>query len=173
MSKYDFRLENRKENSKTAQIMPNANHFIDGFNIVTNKSIMNNIKRVFKIQLPFNFEARNWLIRKTRFGPEVVVPEKVVVGRHDLAPSERGKILNETVPTKSTKEHLLGLSIDEKLKEARMKVVEFASSSKTILFDGEDIERETIATNPFSRNRIESFKVPESLPLISDRYFQF
>lgn len=173
MSKYDFRLENKIESSKTKQIMPNENHFIEGFNVATNKSIMNNIKRVYKIQLPFKFEPRNWLIRKTRFGPEVVVLEKVVVGRHDLAPSERGKILNETIPTKSTKEQLLGISIDEKLKEARMKVVEFASSSKTILFDGEDNEREAIASKTFSQTieKIDSFKVPESLPLIGDRYY--
>lgn len=169
MSKYDFRLENKIESGKTKQIMPNANHFIDGFSVVTNKSIMINIKGVYKVQLPFKFEPRNWLIRKTRFGPEVVVPEKVVVGRHDLAPSERGKILNETIPSKSTKEQMLGLSIDEKLKEARMKVVKFASSSKAILFDDEDIERKAIATKTFSQTKIENFKVPESLPLICDR----
>lgn len=169
MSKYDFRLENRIESSKTKQIMPNANHFIDGFNVMANRSIMNNIKRVYKIQLPFKFEPRNWLIRKTRFGPEVVVPDKLIIGRHDLAPSERGKVLNEKTPTKSTKEQLLGLSIDEKLKEARMNVVEFVSSSKTILFDGEDIEKEAIASKTFSQTKIESFKVPESLPLICDR----
>lgn len=172
MSKYDFRLETKIESSKTKQITSNANHFIEGFNVAANKSIMNNIKRVYKIQLPFKFEPRNWLIRKTRFGPEVVVPEKIVVGRHDLVPSERGKILNETIPTKSTKEHLLGISIDEKLKAARMKVVEFASSSKTILFDGEDNESDAIASKTFSQTieKIDSFKVPESLPLIGDRY---
>lgn len=167
MSKYDFRLENKKESGKTKQIMPNANHFIDGFIDVTNKSIRN--KRVFKIHLPFKFEPRNWQIRKTRFGPQVVVPERVVVGRHDLAPSERGNILNETDPTKSTKEQMLGLSIDEKLKAARMKVVEFASSSKTILIDGEEIEREAIVETTFSQTKTENFKVPESLPLICDR----
>ena len=46
--------------------------------------------------MPRSFRARNWAMRKTRFGPEVIEQQhEEGHRRHMLTPEERGAILND------------------------------------------------------------------------------
>lgn len=105
LTRYDFSLEDKKK-AKPKQVEDQA-----GFNIVEGflgaKPGGNNkiVKEVFKIQLPTGFKPRNWAHRKSRFDTiDVNIARQLQekqeykskgLGRHDLTPDERGKLLSD------------------------------------------------------------------------------
>lgn len=94
MTKYDFLLGG-KANAATrpSKAIENTKNFIDGF-VEAEKSVSG--KRVFHVDVPRSFEPRNWLIRRSRFGPATIPQaERQIIGRHELKPSQRGQLLNE------------------------------------------------------------------------------
>lgn len=172
MSKYDFRLDTQKENapSKSSKVVERS--YISGFSDAS-KAIRIKSKNIFKVALPFDFEPRNWLKRKSRFGPEVVPstsqikgPSDKVIGRHDLTPDQRGQILGDKKDSIS--------DIDAKLKAAGLKTMNFTSSG--IENKSNDEPMQTTSDNfsskideNLNKLRNKSFVVPESIPQIFDR----
>lgn len=104
MTKYNFETTKKQE-----AIMPppkkGYQNTIEGFKPADQRS---NNKPKFEISLPGGYRPRNWLERKSRFGP--VVNEKVLemqasahlsgTRRHMMTPDERGAVLNVEAKTK-------------------------------------------------------------------------
>lgn len=101
MSNYDRTLGDEMKNAKKVSKPIDAS-IIEGFSRAT---INDCNVRVYSVDIPRDFEPRNWLQRKSRFAPlskdkqkeiEIQSKHKVLgLGRHDLKPEERGKLLNE------------------------------------------------------------------------------
>lgn len=104
MTKYNF-----ETTKKQAAIMPppkkGYQNTIDGFQPADQRSLA---KAKFEIALPAGYRPRNWLERRSRFGP--VVNELVLemqasahqssgTRRHMLTPDERGAVLNVETTT--------------------------------------------------------------------------
>lgn len=107
---------------------------------------------MFRVQMPSSFEPRNWIKRKSRFGPEVIPSTsnestEKIVGRHDMTPEQRGSLLNQQKTKDANTEPDLVWVVPV---EAEVKHTE-----KT-----ESIE------NPF---RPKQFVIPENIPNIFDR----
>lgn len=98
MTKYDFHMSKQMIKSNARQDSNRApRNYIDGFekSAVSQK----HAKPVFRVNMPATFEPRNFIKRKSRFGPEVVASTsrastQKIVGRHDMTPAQRGDILN-------------------------------------------------------------------------------
>lgn len=181
MSSYDFRLEERRElGSSTSKAIQAAKAYISGFKDATEKPKSRN--KIFYVDLPRNFEPRNWLRRRTRFGPAVEQlkdEEKQIVGRHDLTPVQRGAILNEKSKESKTKSD----DVDSLLKAAGLKSMNFVTTT-VLQPNDEEIQPRSISPGLVEKvddvvgkldNVIKSsktskeFQAPASLPLISDR----
>jgi G patch domain-containing protein 1 len=103
LKNYDMSLDDGKERKKLKAIEYNQDSsIIEGFV----KAKVNDAKpKVFAVDVPRNFKPRNWSVRRSRFEPldrsrkkelEEKNRHKVLgLGRHDLRPKERGKILGE------------------------------------------------------------------------------
>lgn len=173
MTKYDFRLDTKAiENGSSKSKRHNERGFIRGFTDTT-KSVRITTKNIFKVSLSFDFEPRNWLKRKSRFGPEVLPstshvkgPSDKVIGRHDLTPDQRGELLGNK-PSKKD-------DIDAKLKAAGLKTMNFTSGGIENKTNEEakqtigDVLSSKIDEN-LNKLRNKSFVVPESIPQIFDR----
>ncbi|KAL7043170.1 hypothetical protein ACKWTF_001419 [Chironomus riparius] len=102
MRNYDRTLGDDKNKNIKKVSKPIDASIIEGFSRATINDC--NI-RVYSVDIPRDFEPRNWLQRKSRFAPlpndkkkeiELQNKHKVLgLGRHDLNPEERGKLLNE------------------------------------------------------------------------------
>lgn len=168
MSKYDFRLDSQKQSKSAKSIKSNERQYISGFNDVSKTSAKIAPKRVFKVQLPFNFEPRNWLKRKSRFGPEVSMaptikgPADKVIGRHELTPDQRGQILGDK-PSKI-------IDIDAKLQAAGLKPRSFTTGEDK---PSDDADSSDMLSSKIDENlakiRNKAFVVPESIPQLFDR----
>lgn len=177
MTKYDFRLDNQIESQSTSNRLKAMTHgFINGFSEAT-KCGGGRIttKNVFKIKLPFGYEPRNWLKRKSRFGPEVIAststalikgPSDKVIGRHDLTPDQRGHMLGDKKSDSATE-------LDEKLKAIGLKPMSFTSSAiENTTNDEPNKATDNFSTKideTLSKFRNKTFVVPESIPQIFDR----
>lgn len=160
LTKYDFQLGNKTDkNINSLNAITSATQFIDGFEKTSKTSSQKSIKRIFKVQLPYLFEPRNWMKRKSRFGPEVIASTSNVVdasagkiiGRHDLTPTQRGDILNE-----KSKEN----DPDEDIQPEVVTI-------ENALIDKPKEEFKSISKSSFTSRK---FIVPESIPNIFDRY---
>lgn len=176
MTKYDFRLENQIESGSSKSSRYQERGFIVGFSDASSVSRIAT-KYVFKVPLPFGFEPRNWMKRKSRFGPETAPstsssikgPADKVIGRHDLTPDQRGELLGD----KTTKKDPVN-DIDAKLKAAGLKTMNFTSGGIENKSDdepksklGDDLSSKIEENLTKIRNK--SFVVPESIPQIFDR----
>ncbi|XP_070499576.1 G patch domain-containing protein 1 homolog [Chironomus tepperi] len=102
MSNYDRTLGDEKNKNTKKVSKPIDASIIEGFSRAT---INDSVVRVYSVDIPRDFEPRNWLQRKSRFAPLSTDKKKVIdsqnkhkvlgLGRHDLKPEERGKLLNE------------------------------------------------------------------------------
>ncbi|XP_055317204.1 G patch domain-containing protein 1 homolog [Sitodiplosis mosellana] len=177
MSKYDFRLENKIESGSSKSSRYKERGFISGFSDASSVSRIAS-KYVFKVPLPFGFEPRNWMKRKSRFGPEVAGsssssikgPADKVIGRHDLTPDQRGELLGDKTAKKDTVS-----DIDAKLKAAGLKTMNFTSGG--IENKSDDGPKPTTSDDlsakieeNLTKIRNKSFVVPESIPQIFDRF---
>lgn len=172
MSKYDFRLDTQKENGPSKSSKTAERSFIVGFTDAS-KTVRIKTKNLFKVMLPHGFEPRNWLKRKSRFGPETVPstsqvkgPSDKVIGRHDLTPDQRGQILGNKKESVS--------DIDAKLKAVGLKTMNFTSggvenktSEETVPVKSDDLSSKIDENLNKLRNK--SFVVPETIPQIFDR----
>lgn len=102
MTRYDFTMADKsstdKKPSKRQAIAAAGDMALDGFHAVSN--LMRSKKAIFRVELPSSYEPRNWLKRKSRFSP--MAPGTisqgngaVKIGRHDIAPHQRGAKLGE------------------------------------------------------------------------------
>lgn len=173
MSKYDFRLENKVE-STSKSLKSAEKSFIAGFCDATTTGSRIRPKNIFKVHLPFGYEPRNWLKRKSRFGPEVATtttqaikgPSDKVIGRHDLTPDQRGQILGDKTSTKKLSD------LEAKLQAAGLKSLNFTSAG---------VENQNVEPTPANEDmsstidetltkiRNKAFVVPESIPQLFDR----
>lgn len=176
MTKYDFRIDKQIESGSSKSKKISEKGFINGF---TDKSTTKGAsritsKKVYKVSLPFGFDPRNWLKRKSRFGPEVLAstsqvkgPSDKVIGRHDLTPDQRGQILGDKPAKKDT-------AIDAKLKAAGLKTMNFTSggienkTSEEPIQATSDVLSSKIDEN-LNKIRNKAFVVPESIPELFDR----
>lgn len=176
MTKYDFRLENKIESgtSKSSRYMDRG--FIGGFSDASSISRITT-KNVFKVPLPYKYEPRNWIKRKSRFGPEtdatasssIKGPADKVIGRHDLTPDQRGELLGD----KTNKKDPVS-DIDAKLKAAGLKPMNFTSGGIENKIDDEpkpttSHDLSSKIEENLAKIRNKSFVVPESIPQIFDR----
>lgn len=176
MSKYDFRLENQIESGSSKSSRYKERGFIVGFSDASSVSRIKT-KFVFKVPLPPGFEPRNWMKRKSRFGPEVAGsssssikgPADKVIGRHDLTPDQRGELLGD----KAAKKDSIS-DIDAKLRAAGLKTMNFTSGG--IENKPDDTPKPTTSDDlsakieeNLEKIRNKSFVVPESIPQIFDR----
>lgn len=174
MSKYDFRLENQTESSTSKKLKNAEKSYIAGFSDATKTVSRIRPKNIFKVHLPARYEPRNWLKRKSRFGPEVIAaaaqpvkgPSDKVIGRHDLTPDQRGQILGDKTSTKKQND------LEAKLQAAGLKSLNFTSAGV------ENESNQPTPTNEHFGTQIEetltkirnkSFVVPESIPQLFDR----
>ncbi|EDW79115.1 uncharacterized protein Dwil_GK12430 [Drosophila willistoni] len=126
MTRYDFTLENKKPKQKKVQHVQQR-HVIEGFS--EDKSGVSS-QKPFAIDLPRDFSPRNWLHRRSRFEP--LAKEKIRqleadneykkagLGRHDLNPNQRAKLLGEAAisaeePTKKNPFKDKGKSLLERI----------------------------------------------------------
>lgn len=176
MTKYDFRLENKIDSGSSKSSRYADRGFIGGFSDASSISRIAT-KFVFKVPLPFGFEPRNWIKRKSRFGPEntastsssIKGPADKVIGRHDLTPDQRGELLGDKIAKKDPVS-----DIDAKLMAAGLKPMNFTSGGIENKIDDEpkaqasDNLSSKIEEN-LTKIRNKSFVVPESIPEIFDR----
>lgn len=103
LTKYDFSLDDHgKRRQKTIEGVQDKN-VVQGFGISTNRFVAD--KEIFAVTVPDGFRPRNWSSRRTRFEPLEEGRAKDLrgrdeyrrkgLGRHDLKPDDRGRILNE------------------------------------------------------------------------------
>lgn len=188
MNKYDFLLGGKaKASSRPTKAIENTKSFIDGF--VEGDSGVS-AKKVFHVNVPRSFEPRNWLKRRSRFGPETI-PEgdvaqpKQIIGRHDMKPSQRGQLLNEKNRNDSTTEQKkTNVDADAMLQAVGIKAMNFVA--ETPKCDGNVTEQQRSISPSLAENvddlitkmdasiktiasEQKKFEPPAVVPFISDR----
>ncbi|CAO1351978.1 unnamed protein product [Diamesa hyperborea] len=112
LTKYDRSLDDKKKKVKQPKAIKMLDSsLIEGF---SKTRINDNQMKVFPVDIPRNFQPRNWLTRKSRFAPldnyrAQVLEDKnnykrMGLGRHDLKPEQRGVLLNDDVIMKPKEE---------------------------------------------------------------------
>ncbi|KAH8370981.1 hypothetical protein KR093_005866 [Drosophila rubida] len=106
MTRYDFSLADKQPKKKKVEHVQQR-HVIDGFSEDKSNSTHT---QPYTIDLPRDFQPRNWLQRRSRFAPmdaqrvrklEQAQEHKMSgLGRHDLNPEQRAELLGEVQPTK-------------------------------------------------------------------------
>ncbi|XP_017011068.2 G patch domain-containing protein 1 homolog [Drosophila takahashii] len=101
MTRYDFSLADKKPKQKKQQHVQQR-HVIDGFSEDKSGAAL---QKPYAIDLPRDFEPRNWLQRRSRFAPMDKERAKKLetateykrsgLGRHDLNPDQRAQLLGE------------------------------------------------------------------------------
>ncbi|XP_017068304.1 G patch domain-containing protein 1 homolog [Drosophila eugracilis] len=101
MTRYDFSLADKKPKQKKQQHVQQR-HVIDGFSEDKTGSAL---QKPYAIDLPRDFQPRNWLQRRSRFAPMDKERAKKLeaateykrsgLGRHDLNPDQRAELLGE------------------------------------------------------------------------------
>lgn len=179
MTRYDFRLDTQIDSGSSKGAKKNERVFMNGFSDASSVTRIAK-KYVFKVSLPFGFEPRNWIKRKSRFGPEVTAttsslvkgPADKVIGRHDLTPDQRGQILGDKSAKKDPADH----DIDAKLKAAGFKTLNFTSGEmENRTNDAREPANDKLSSKideNLAKIRNKSFAVPESIPQLFDRYFK-
>lgn len=174
MSNYDFRLDSKTESKSRKAIKDVGRGYINGFGEAKQTLARVKSKNLFEVRLPFGYEPRNWLKRKSRFGPETITstsatlikgPADKVIGRHDLTPDQRGEILGD-----KKKDRLS--DIDAKLKAAGLKTMNFQSGGIENKTDEQPLHKDLNAKidDTLATFRNKTFIVPETIPQIFDRY---
>ncbi|EDV96655.1 G patch domain-containing protein 1 homolog [Drosophila grimshawi] len=107
MTRYDFSLADKQPKQKKTQHVQQR-HVIDGF--CEDKRNTTHTKP-FAIDLPRDFQPRNWLLRRSRFTPldaerarklaATTEHKKAGLGRHDLNPEQRAQLLGESQAKKN------------------------------------------------------------------------
>ncbi|XP_034480697.1 G patch domain-containing protein 1 homolog [Drosophila innubila] len=107
MTRYDFSLADKQPKQKKIQHVQQRN-VIDGFSEDKSGSTHT---QPYSIDLPRDFQPRNWLQRRSRFAPmdeqrarklaEEGEHRKAGLGRHDLNPDQRAQLLGETQTKKN------------------------------------------------------------------------
>lgn len=188
MSKYDFLLGGKANtSSKPTKAIENTKSFIDGF-VEAESNV--SAKKVFRVNVPRSFEPRNWLKRRSRFGPATVsdgdiAPQKQIVGRHDMKPSQRGQLLNEKSRGDDTKEQKKSnLDADAMLQAVGLKSMSFVtetpkddenvteqqrSISPSLAENVDDLITKMDASIKTMANEQKKFEPPAIVPFISDR----
>ncbi|XP_017039556.1 LOW QUALITY PROTEIN: G patch domain-containing protein 1 homolog [Drosophila ficusphila] len=110
MTRYDFSLADKKPKQKKQQHVQQR-HVIDGFSEDKTGAAL---QKPYAIDLPRDFEPRNWLQRKSRFAPidkerakkleTVTEYKRSGLGRHDLNPDQRAQLLGEQKKEEPPKE---------------------------------------------------------------------
>ncbi|KAH8354089.1 hypothetical protein KR084_010063 [Drosophila pseudotakahashii] len=110
MTRYDFSLADKKPKQKKQQHVQQR-HVIDGFSEDKSGAAL---QKPYAIDLPRDFEPRNWLQRRSRFAPMDKERAKKLetateykrsgLGRHDLNPDQRAQLLGEQKKEEKTEE---------------------------------------------------------------------
>ncbi|XP_062130896.1 G patch domain-containing protein 1 homolog [Drosophila sulfurigaster albostrigata] len=105
MTRYDFSLADKQPKKKKVEYVQQR-HVIDGFSEDKSNSTLS---QPYTIDLPRDFQPRNWLHRRSRFAPmdaqrarrleQAQEHKKAGLGRHDLNPEQRAELLGEVVQT--------------------------------------------------------------------------
>lgn len=181
MSKYDFLLGGKAAtSSRKTKAIENSKSFIDGF-VEDDASVAPKV--VYRVNVPRSYEPRNWLIRRTRFGPATVpddtASQKKIVGRHEMKPSERGQLLNEATKSDKTK-----VDADAMLQAVGLKSMNFVtetpnddengakqqrSISPSLVENVSDVITKIDASMKSVASAHTKFEPPAIVPFISDR----
>lgn len=110
MTRYDFSLADKKPKQKKQQHVQQR-HVIDGFSEDNSPAVL---QKPYAIDLPRDFQPRNWLQRRSRFAPmdkeraqkleTASEYKRSGLGRHDLNPDQRAQILGEQQKEEKTAE---------------------------------------------------------------------
>lgn len=141
MTRYDFSLADKKPKQKKQQHVQQR-HVIDGFSEDKSGAAL---QKPYAIDLPRDFQPRNWLQRKSRFAPMDQERARKLetdteykrsgLGRHDLNPDQRARLLGEQ-------------KAEEKREEAPPKGNPFKDRGKSLL------ERINARTEGFTKGGI-------------------
>lgn len=189
MTKYDFLLGGKASNaSKPTKAIENTKSFIDGF-VAADTNVGS--KKIFYVDVPRSYEPRNWLKRRTRFGPSTR-PEvddaqpKQIVGRHDMKPSERGQLLNEkSAGVTKAESQKMPIDTDAMLKAVGLKTMNFVTSdagnnasataeqqrsiSPSLVENVDNLVTKMNVSIRTATIEQKKFEPPTSVPFISDR----
>ncbi|XP_017023042.1 G patch domain-containing protein 1 homolog [Drosophila kikkawai] len=101
MTRYDFSLADKKPKQKKQQHVQER-HVIEGFSEDKSGAAL---QKPYSIDLPRDFQPRNWMQRKSRFAPmdkeqarkleTNTEYKRTGLGRHDLNPDQRARLLGE------------------------------------------------------------------------------
>lgn len=182
MTKYDFRLDTQKDSGGPSKSGRNVERgYISAFAEAKQTPSRITTKNVFRVKLPYGYEPRNWLKRKSRFGPETIAttstavikgPADKVIGRHDLTPDQRGQILGDKKKETIILAATTSIDIDAKLKAAGLKTMSFTSGGVENKTDDPTSTTHDLSSKideTLAKFRNKSFVVPESIPEICDR----
>jgi len=158
MTRYDFSLADKQPKQKKIHHVQQR-HVIDGFS--EDKSGTTHTKP-YAIDLPRDFQPRNWLQRRSRFAPmdaqqaRKLVEEgeyrKAGLGRHDLNPDQRAQLLGETQPKKNPFKTAISVSNQQERSKSLLELISAKSDNFTkgglITTSGEE---KTLATVEISK----------------------
>lgn len=175
MSNYDRTLENEKNDRRRRKNLnkPIDASIIEGFSRAT----INDYQiKIYPIDVPRDFEPRNWLQRKSRFQPLDNERAKVIetqskykvlgLGRHDLKPEQRGALLNEPKKIEEIKELPPPPSCTKTLEEEKARKSEEAKKKIEALLSSKQFVSENSKKN-------ETFKPFLAYPEKQERYEKF
>lgn len=158
MTRYDFSLADKQPKQKKIQHIQQR-HVIDGFS--EDKSSTTHTKP-YAIDLPRDFQPRNWLQRRSRFAPmDAQLARKLVeegehrkagLGRHDLNPDQRAQLLGETQSKKNPFKTAISVSSQQERGKSLLELISAKSDNFTkgglITTTGEE---QTLATVEISK----------------------
>lgn len=137
MTRYDFSLADKQPKQKKTQHVQQR-HVIDGFSEDKTNSTHN---KPYAIDLPRDFQPRNWLQRRSRFTPldaerarKIAETDykKAGLGRHDLNPEQRAQLLGESQAKKNP--FKTGSSVSTQQQQERSKSLLEAITAKSSNF---------------------------------------
>lgn len=163
ITNYDFTLNDKSAStSKKLKAIEGPSAFIEGFVEASYVHSKTNTK-LFYVDVSRDFKPKNWMVRRTRFGPEILPNTiKEISGRHEMTPIGRGKLLNEkSNKTPSNVENESIQTVDIVDHPSSADIQKDTETCSTISANNEAINVKKIA-----RAKLETFTLPE----ISDRF---
>ncbi|KAL7734837.1 hypothetical protein ACLKA6_011118 [Drosophila palustris] len=137
MTRYDFSLADRQPKQKKIQHVQQR-HVIDGFSEDKSGSTHT---QPYAIDLPRDFQPRNWLQRRSRFAPmdeqrarklaEEGEHRKAGLGRHDLNPDQRAQLLGETQTKKNPFKTANSVSTSQERSKSLLELISAKSDNFT------------------------------------------
>ncbi|XP_030566828.1 G patch domain-containing protein 1 homolog [Drosophila novamexicana] len=137
MTRYDFSLADKQPKQKKIKHVQQR-HVIEGFSEDKSDTTHN---KPYVIDLPRDFQPRNWLLRRSRFAPldaqrarkiaEETEHKKAGLGRHDLNPEQRAQLLGESQAKKNPFKTANSVSSQQERSKSLLELISAKSNNFT------------------------------------------